>query len=50
MLDAGAKRKSAYGGLDAHRRKSGVDVPTTIPSVWIGGSWVELLYLSGVVL
>ena len=33
--------------LNARRRKSGVDVRTTTPSVWIGGLRVELLCLSG---
>ncbi len=50
MLERSGSPPMAGSMLDARRRKSGVDVRITTPSVWIGGSWVELLYLSGVVL
>jgi len=44
MLDAGCSM------LVEVNRGSRIDVRTTTPSVWIGGFWVELLYLFGVVL
>ncbi|MBA7478752.1 hypothetical protein ES707_14180 [subsurface metagenome] len=44
MLDAG------YSMLVEGNRASRIDIRFTTPSVWIGGFWVELLYLSGVVL